>query len=84
MPAHQAVPIPPPTPAEMASLVARAGLTLNAGQMADLVLAWRYLAQQIAGISRDRPIRDDLPHAPPAAARPPARPASPARPLAGK
>ena len=51
--------ITPPTPAEMSCLVSRAGLTLNAGQMADLVLSWRLLAEQIAQIQRDRPLRDD-------------------------
>ena len=53
--------LPPPTPAEMACLVGRAGLTLNAGQMADLVLGWRHLAELIARLPRDRPLIVDLP-----------------------
>ena len=32
-------PVRPVTPAEMEQMVARAGLTLNPGQMADLVLS---------------------------------------------
>ncbi|MDA8051315.1 MAG: hypothetical protein M0002_15160 [Rhodospirillales bacterium] len=47
------------TPAEMELLVARAGLALNPGQMADLVLAWRQLAALIAAIPRERPLADD-------------------------
>ena len=43
----------------MQLLVSRAGLTLNAGQMADLVLAWRQLAALIEAIPRDRPLSDD-------------------------
>jgi len=46
------------TPAEMELLVARAGLTLNAGQMADLVLVWRQLAALIGTIPRERPLAD--------------------------
>ncbi len=49
----------PVTPAEMQAMVARAGLTLNPGQMADLVLAWRQLSALIAAIPRDRPLADD-------------------------
>jgi hypothetical protein len=40
-------------------LVARVGLTLNPGQMADLVLAWRQLAGLIAGIPRCTELADD-------------------------
>lgn len=50
---------PLPTPSEMALLVAEAGLTLNAGQMADLALAWRQLVGLVARIPRDRPLLDD-------------------------
>ncbi len=50
---------PPPTPQEMELLVARTGLTLNPGQMADLVLAWRQLAGLIAGIPRSTALADD-------------------------
>lgn len=51
---------PPVSPAEMQVMVSRAGLSLNPGQMADLVLCWRQLAALIAGIPRDRPLADDL------------------------
>ena len=44
---------------QMQVLVARAGLVLNPGQMADLVLVWRQLAGLIASIPRDRPLLDD-------------------------
>jgi len=55
---------PPTTPpplslAEMQVLVARAGLTLNPGQMADLVLGWRQVVGLMGLISRDRPLVDD-------------------------
>jgi hypothetical protein len=56
-------------------LVARTGLTLNPGQMADLVLAWRQLAGLIASIPHSTALADDqafvfrlpAPAAPPAA-----------------
>ena len=60
----------------MQVLVSRAGLTLNPGQMADLVLAWRQMVGLLGLIPRDRPLIDDqafvfrLP--------PPAAPAKPA------
>jgi len=54
-----AKPMPSVGPAEMQAMVARAGLTLNPGQMADLVLAWRQLAGLIAAIPHDRPLADD-------------------------
>jgi hypothetical protein len=38
----------------MELLVSRTGLDLNPGQMADLVLAWRQLSEQIARLPRDR------------------------------
>ncbi|HUZ62204.1 MAG TPA: hypothetical protein VMU82_00670 [Acetobacteraceae bacterium] len=47
------------TQAEMELLARRAGLTLNAGQMADLVLAWKGLAPLAAAIPRARPMTDD-------------------------
>jgi hypothetical protein len=65
----------------MQVLVSRAGLTLNPGQMADLVLAWRQVVGLLAMIPRDRPLSDDqafvfrLP--PPAAS---AKPAAAVRP----
>jgi hypothetical protein len=52
-------PPPPLSPAEMQVLVSRAGLTLNPGQMADLVLAWRQVVGLLALIPRDRPLADD-------------------------
>lgn len=52
--------VPLVSPAEMEVMVSRAGLSLNPGQMADLVLCWRQLAALIAGIPRDRPLADDL------------------------
>jgi hypothetical protein len=66
-------------------LVARTGLTLNPGQMADLVLAWRQLAGLIAAIPHSTALVDDqafvfrLPApaggaAPPAARKPAATP----------
>ncbi len=70
---------PPLGPAEMDLLVARTGLTLNPGQMADLVLAWRQLAGLIAAIPRSAVPADDQafvfrlpPPAPPQPARKPA------------
>ncbi len=77
MAAMPAKPAPSVSPAEMQAMVARAGLTLNPGQMADLVLAWRQLAGLIAAIPRDRPLADDQAFvfrlAPPAPDHQPAR-----------
>jgi len=64
-------------------LVARTGLTLNPGQMADLVLAWRQVAGLIAAIPRSTALLDDqayvfkLPG--PAAAPPQHKPAAKAK-----
>jgi hypothetical protein len=44
----------------MQLLLSRAGLVLNPGQVADLVLAWRQLAGLIAAIPHDRPLADDM------------------------
>jgi hypothetical protein len=44
----------------MQLLLSRAGLVLNPGQIADLVLAWRQLAGLIAAIPHDRPLADDM------------------------
>ena len=44
----------------MQILVSRAGLVLNPGQVADLVLAWRQVAGLIASLPQDRPLADDL------------------------
>jgi hypothetical protein len=66
------------SPAEMQILVSRAGLVLNPGQVADLVLAWRQIAGLIAGLPADRPMADDMAFgfrlAPPAATATAARP----------
>lgn len=53
-------PLPSISPAEMQILVSRAGLVLNPGQVADLVLAWRQVAVLIASIPHDRPLADDM------------------------
>lgn len=55
-----AVSVPPISPEEMDQMISRAGLVLNPGQVADLVLAWRQVAQLSTLISRDRPPADDL------------------------
>ncbi|HEY2619451.1 MAG TPA: hypothetical protein VGI78_19075 [Acetobacteraceae bacterium] len=77
----------------MQLLLSRAGLVLNPGQIADLVLAWRQVAGLIASIPHDRPFADDMAlvfslppprraaaTTPPAA--PPAKPKAKARPKA--
>jgi hypothetical protein len=51
--------IPSLNPGEMQLLLSRAGLALNPGQVADLVLAWRQVAGLIASLPRDRPLADD-------------------------
>ena len=43
----------------MQLLLSRAGLVLNPGQVADLVLAWRQVAGLIGMLPRDRPLADD-------------------------
>lgn len=59
MSGSSAAPTPPLSLAEMQVLVARAGLTLNPGQMADLVLAWRQMVGLLGLIGLDRPMVDD-------------------------
>ena len=54
-----AAPIPLLSAAEMQVLIARAGLTPNPGQVADLVLAWRQIVALLGLIPRDRPLADD-------------------------
>lgn len=71
----------------MQLLVSRAGLALNPGQVADLVLAWRQVASLIARLPHDRPLQDDFAYAfrlPPPGEKPPprAKPAAPAKPVA--
>jgi len=53
-------PATPISPGEMQLLVSRAGLMLNPGQVADLVLAWRQVAGLIDSIPHDRPLADDM------------------------
>ncbi len=60
MPASPAMSAPPISPGEMQLLLSRAGLVLNPGQVADLVLAWRQVAGLIASIPHDRPLADDM------------------------
>ena len=60
MPASPAASVPPLSPGEMQLLLSRAGLALNPGQVADLVLAWRQVAGLIAGMPHDRPLADDM------------------------
>ena len=52
--------VPTISPGEMQLLLSRAGLVLNPGQVADLVLAWRQVAGLIAAIPHDRPLADDM------------------------
>jgi hypothetical protein len=47
----------------MQLLLSRAGLALNPGQMADLVLAWRQVAGLIASLPHERPMADDMAYA---------------------
>jgi hypothetical protein len=71
------------SPAEMQVLVSRAGLSLNPGQMADLVLAWRQVARLLALIPRDRPLTDDQAYVfklPPPGAAPTGKPVKVRRP----
>ena len=60
MPVAPAASVPSLSPGEMQLLLSRAGLALNPGQVADLVLAWRQVAGLIASIPRDRPLADDM------------------------
>src|SRR5215471_14801109 len=60
MPASSAMSVPAISPGEMQLLLSRAGLVLNPGQVADLVLAWRQVAALIASIPHDRPLVDDM------------------------
>ncbi len=60
MPAPPAISVPTISPGEMQLLLSRAGLVLNPGQVADLVLAWRQVAGLIAAMPHDRPLADDM------------------------
>src|SRR5215469_3383168 len=63
MPVSPVTSVPPLSPGEMQLLLSRAGLVLNPGQVADLVLAWRQVAVLIGSIPHDRPLQDDLAYA---------------------
>ena len=78
MPVSPAASVPPLSPGEMQLLLSRAGLALNPGQVADLVLAWRQVAGLIASLPRDRPLADDMAYAFRLAPRGAATAASPA------
>jgi hypothetical protein len=60
MPGSPSMSVPTISPGEMQLLLSRAGLVLNPGQVADLVLAWRQVAGLIAAIPHDRPLADDM------------------------
>jgi hypothetical protein len=79
MAAPPASPVHTISPAEMQILISRAGLVLNPGQMADLVLAWRQVAGLIAAIPQGRPLADDLAFS---FRLPPARTIAPPKPAA--
>lgn len=84
-PASAALPAPPPgvTRDEVDVLVRRAGLTLNAGQKADLAVSYQHLVALTARLPRARPIWDEpcftpacgAPEAPPSAPAPASAPA---------
>lgn len=58
---RSAVTAPPEvTASEMAEAVRRAGLAIDAGQLADLTRGWQQLTVLAARIPRDRPFADDL------------------------
>ncbi len=82
--------VPSISPAEIQILISRAGLVLNPGQVADLVLAWRQVAGLIASIPRDRALADDmalafrLPPPEPIAAAARTRAKAPVRPATAK
>jgi hypothetical protein len=73
--------VPAISPAEMQILISRAGLVLNPGQVADLVLAWRQLAGLVGALPRERALADDMALA--FRLPPPAVPAASAKPAAG-
>lgn len=60
MAAVPTAPVPTISPAEIQILISRAGLVLNPGQVADLVLAWRQVAGLIAAMPHGRPLVDDM------------------------
>jgi len=84
MAARQAASAPLTSPAELDQMVRRAGLNLNAGQTADLALAWRQITELLSRIPREWKLADDqafvfrLPP-PPAPAAPASSAKAPAR-----
>ena len=52
--------LPSISPAEMDFLISRTGMTLNSGQRADLVLAWRQVSALAATIPRRTVLADDF------------------------
>ena len=52
--------LPSVSPQEMDFLISRTGMTLNSGQRADLVLAWRQLSAMAATIPRRTVLADDF------------------------
>lgn len=73
--------LPPPTVTrdEIDLLIRRAGLTLNAGQKADLAVAYQHLVMLAAKLPRNRPFADEPafafhPPPPPPPAEAPVRP----------
>jgi hypothetical protein len=59
MAARQAASAPLTSPAELDQMVRRAGLNLNAGQTADLALAWRQITELLGRIPREWKLVDD-------------------------
>ena len=59
--AHELVRVPPPTVTrdEIDLLIRRAGLTLNAGQKADLAVAYQHIVTLAAKLPRARPFADE-------------------------
>jgi len=84
MAARPAASAPLTPPAELEQMVARAGLNLNAGQIADLALAWRQVGELLGRIPRAWNLVDDQAFvfklAPPIAAKPASTKPAAARP----
>ena len=66
------------SPAELEQMIRRAGLSLNAGQLADLALAWRQVNELLGRVPRIWRLADDQAYAfrlpPPGTAPAPAAP----------
>ena len=79
--------LPSISPVEMDFLISRTGLTLNSGQRADLVLAWRQVAALAETIPRRAAPADDFAsafHLSPPAVKPASRAGGKAKPAAPK